>query len=299
MFVVAAMLEDLHIPRFHELSNDAWIEARGPQLTRQLAKAFRLMEDAIVPRDLEVCLNMTVTYEPDRFMPASRSCQPDGLGLEPVRVGRGNLVSPHLTARPPIVACSLAHHGLTVGPHGDPVARVLPPFVSLLLLDVDFPEVQRGVLGQCLLWAVTDLPNHETRLNLPVRQRPVDVLLLDGRSPARLPYLPPHPHKGSGFHRHLFVLLGHSQPLQLDADGPSVPSTPAGPEGTSMAKHSPLSLYHGRLMSLQHILASNVDCHILGLNWFLSSWTKSVSYVCKDVLGIPELAFGQPVDGLS
>ncbi|GAA6028740.1 hypothetical protein JCM8097_007371 [Rhodosporidiobolus ruineniae] len=88
--------------------------------------------------------------------------------------------------------------------------------------------------------------------------------------PSTLSYVPPHPQKGTPYHRYTVLLL--EQPSQLSLDADSLPR-----EGFS-----------AREFVEKHGLEAR------GVSFFRQVWDKDVSKIYEEVLNLPEPRFGRP-----
>ncbi|KAI7865292.1 phosphatidylethanolamine-binding protein [Spinellus fusiger] len=130
---------------------------------------------------------------------------------------------------------------------------------TLMLVDPDVPDVAQRTYQQYCHWLVTNMPLSAT-----------DSLVKGGDSV--LDYIPPHPQKGTKYHR--YTLIAFEQPnggkdrLNVDA------------------------------MKREHFdakaFASNNHLTATGLSFFREEWDASVSTIYKDILGTNEPVYGKP-----
>ncbi|GAA5825143.1 hypothetical protein JCM11251_006117 [Rhodosporidiobolus azoricus] len=89
-------------------------------------------------------------------------------------------------------------------------------------------------------------------------------------APSTLSYLPPHPQKGTPYHRYTVLLLEQSSELSLAAD--------------SIAREG---------FSTREFVEKN-GLKPAGVSFFRQVWDKDVSMIYKEVLNAPEPRFGRP-----
>jgi hypothetical protein len=272
------------------MSNDGWIQHQGPELTRRMLKKFGFLGDLILPKDAEPCVNLVIEYPKDVSPSSERSQDESSV------VGRGNVILPHITKEIPSIRFHLGSYWPTPGPHASYLKRSIPKLISLFLIDCDFPNIADSRVGQCFLWGQanirSDVSEHP---KLPSMEKPASLIKVDSTTVSEVgvnlfPYFPPHPQRGSDFHRYLFVLLGHAEPLVL----PTSPCV-SDESADNMYKKGPLNIYEKRLIDLSSVLGANEGCDVLATQWFLSTWTRAVTDIHRHILKAPEVAFGTPV----
>ncbi|KAF9910063.1 hypothetical protein EC991_007394 [Linnemannia zychae] len=134
-------------------------------------------------------------------------------------------------------------------------------YYTVALVDPDMPDVENETYKQNLHWLIANVSLSATQTELT--KESADVVL---------PYLPPHPPKGTNYHR--YTLLLAEQPnngqdkIQMDANQISRETTLGD-------------------------LCSHFKLNVKGLTFFRQVWDKDVSRIYKDILQQDEPVYGK------
>ncbi|BGP17591.1 hypothetical protein JCM10213_001240 [Rhodosporidiobolus nylandii] len=133
---------------------------------------------------------------------------------------------------------------------------------TLLLIDPDVPDEINQTFATFAHLLVPNIPLSATSSS------PLPLSTL----PSTLSFVPPHPQKGTPYHRYTALLLEQSSALELDAADATLER-----EGFSTREF--------------------VEKHGLkaaGVSFFRQVWDKDVSAIYEEVLNLPEPRFGRP-----
>ncbi|KAJ2447880.1 mitochondrial 54S ribosomal protein YmL35 [Coemansia sp. RSA 2424] len=130
---------------------------------------------------------------------------------------------------------------------------------TLVMVDLDEPLEMQQTFREQFHWVVANLPFSKSQS----KAKPADGLTL-------LPYVPPHPAKGTPNHRYAFVLFEQGE------NGSSTM------ESVEVSRDSVL-----RSFAAQH------DLRLAGISFFRASWNESVDDVYRDVLKQAPPNFGE------
>lgn len=236
----ASHKEELVLLKFEEMTNSQWRQNHGPQLTRSLAKLFHILatpthnEPPILPYETEARLNLIVNF--------GESC-----------VGRGNIILPEHTLSTPTVSFTIDSESLTDEqiPSNAKNAR----YASLFMVDLDYPDTLTSKLMHYCHWAYANIPIPEI---IGDQTHSYSISSSDCTGTTWIPYNPPHPYRGTGYHRYLLILVTHTEPIQLLSKSLIDPDT--------------------RILDMYKWWNGNEDnqMSILSYVWFRSCWTKHV-----------------------
>ncbi|KAF8525130.1 phosphatidylethanolamine-binding protein [Hysterangium stoloniferum] len=104
----------------------------------------------------------------------------------------GKFIAPELTINPPRVAATVFHTDTRL--------------YTMLLLDPDVPNEETRSYQTYLHWLLPNIP-------LQASYRNIKIGPSTGRS-SHTPYIPPHPQRGTPYHRYVLLLLPHLNPTQ-------------------------------------------------------------------------------------
>ncbi|KAL7004681.1 mitochondrial 54S ribosomal protein YmL35 [Cystobasidiomycetes sp. EMM_F5] len=133
---------------------------------------------------------------------------------------------------------------------------------TLLMVDPDSPDVAKATFKTVCHWAISDIPLNATSSSISSST---------GR--VLLPYIAPHPEKGTPYHRYSFLLF--RQPAK---DAPS---------STKMLQQ------HGDRFSVRDF-AKQWNLHPVGVTFFRQVWSREVKDVFEKDLNMPEPVYGKP-----
>ncbi|CED83764.1 Phosphatidylethanolamine binding protein [Phaffia rhodozyma] len=89
-------------------------------------------------------------------------------------------------------------------------------FGTLFMIDLDVPDVENHTFKSQLHWLVPNIPLSAKSQVFPSSDPSVvgsSSAFKSQLPPAVVPYLAPHPHKGTPYHRYVFVLVQHDEPV--------------------------------------------------------------------------------------
>lgn len=135
---------------------------------------------------------------------------------------------------------------------------------TLVFVDPDCPAPEIKNYREKTHWAVCNIPISFSS----------GVVDLSKAGDLVIPYLPPHPQKGSSKHRFTFTLL----------EQPNSGSTKLNPETLKSTLLEPTSCIRS--------LINTMDLTVSGVHFFRSEWSSFVTSFYKDVLNLPEPTFG-------
>ncbi|KAF9934729.1 hypothetical protein FBU30_000587 [Linnemannia zychae] len=134
-------------------------------------------------------------------------------------------------------------------------------YYTVILVDPDMPDVENETYKQQLHWLIANVPLSSTQTEL--NKENADVVLS---------YLPPHPPKGTPYHRYTLLLAeqpnGGQDKVQIDA--------------TQISRESTV-----------HELCSQFNLEVKGLTFFRQVWDKDVSRIYRDILKQDEPIYGK------
>lgn len=265
--------KELELPKFSEMDNSQWRQNYGPQLCRALAKIDGLIakhqgQDAqtgsMLPYETESQLNMTVSFGSDAL------------------VQRGNILLPYQVNAQPTVSFCVDNEAL--GPRQD-------SYLSLFLFDLDYPSADSSHLEHYCLWAVGNLPisiNKQTILDPGSHD--------NHTADTWLQYQPPHPQRGTGYHRYLCLLVSHPEKLGSSSGSTHVEFLPQ-PSSDPQTRYCDLATWPWS--------SSTGPISIVSYSWFRSCWTKDVDLLDLDaslphrhrmIFGRIQIQDGLPID---
>ncbi|KAF9584017.1 hypothetical protein BGW38_007849 [Lunasporangiospora selenospora] len=136
-------------------------------------------------------------------------------------------------------------------------------YYTIALVDPDMPDVENETYKQQMHWLIANVPISATQNE--VTTEGADIILS---------YLPPHPPKGTEYHRYTVLVAeqpnGGQDKIQMDQSQVSRDLT----VGDLCAEH---------------------QLSVKGLTFFRQVWDKDVSRIYKDILKQDEPAYGRPV----
>ncbi|KAG0042999.1 hypothetical protein BGZ83_011947 [Gryganskiella cystojenkinii] len=139
---------------------------------------------------------------------------------------------------------------------------------TIALIDPDVPDVEKQTFMQKLHWVISNVPLSAT--STKVSKDTSDIIL---------PYVPPHPAKGTKYHRYTLVVA--EQPNQ-------------GQDKVNMNKEELASKDSTTTLAK---LCSQYNLNVKGLTFFREVWDKDVSRIYKEILKQPEPVFGKQPKG--
>ncbi|KAI8448589.1 phosphatidylethanolamine-binding protein [Phakopsora pachyrhizi] len=179
------------------------------------------------------------------------------IGFGTSSAGMGSFVPSSATLSPPIIHAQVFHPG--------------EELYTLLMIDPDVPDQSRKSFKTYLHWMVPNIPISA------ISKNPVDTNDQSGMS---LPYIPPHPPRGSPIHRYTILLF-----KQRPSQGSS----------TSFIKFDPSKVQRDQF-SVREWVSSTGSIPSGVISW-LSKWreadAETISMVYKDQLKIDEPIYGE------
>lgn len=131
---------------------------------------------------------------------------------------------------------------------------------TLMLVDPDMPSEETQSFKTFVHWLVSDVPLSIHASNIPKDH------------PELLPYIPPHPSRGTPYHRYTTLLFEQGPMTQLV----EVP----------------------RELENVASFADSHDLHLTGIHFWRAKWSEScqdtISHIYKNVLNTPEPHYGRP-----
>lgn len=159
---------EFKIPFAHELNSTQWKTFNGLELLYRSLEHFDIVPTLLQSSQLaSLQLNLAVAFGKDHSF-----------------VKRGNLINPwEVLEKPSVLSCLLGNEALEGA-------------VSLLLLDLDYPCTKTGKKIAFCLWKLEEIANDGEKL------------LFDSPSTKEtVPFLAPHPFRGTDYHRFAFLLV--------------------------------------------------------------------------------------------
>jgi len=104
----------------------------------------------------------------------------------------GKFIEPKLTINPPRVAATVFHTDTRL--------------YTMLLLDPDVPDEETRSYQTYLHWLIPNIPLQASHRNIKIGSSTDDS--------SHTPYIPPHPQRGTPYHRYVLFLLPHLNPTQ-------------------------------------------------------------------------------------
>ncbi|KAJ1820015.1 mitochondrial 54S ribosomal protein YmL35, partial [Coemansia sp. RSA 2598] len=130
---------------------------------------------------------------------------------------------------------------------------------TLVMVDLDEPFEEQQTFREQFHWVVSNLP-------FAMNQTKADI----GAGNVLLPYIPPHPAKGTPTHRYAVVALEQPDNGQQRIDSADV----------------------SRDMVLRDFVAQH-NLRTVGISFFRASWDESVDSVYREILNMPPPSYGQ------
>ncbi|KAJ2697214.1 mitochondrial 54S ribosomal protein YmL35 [Coemansia sp. IMI 203386] len=130
---------------------------------------------------------------------------------------------------------------------------------TLAMIDLDEPFEEQQTFREQFHWIVSNVP-------FSMNQIKADI----GAGNVLLPYIPPHPAKGTPVHRYAVVALEQPENGQQRIDSADV----------------------SRDMVLRDFVAQH-SLRTVGISFFRASWNESVDAVYREVLNLPPPSYGQ------
>lgn len=188
--------EELILLKFGEMTNPQWRQNYGPQLTRSLAKLFRIIhtplhnEPPILPYDTESRLNLIAHFN-ESF------------------IGRGNIILPEQTLSPPNVSFTIDSESLINLPDQTLNDSQIIQYASLFMIDLDYPDASSSKLVHYCHWGHMNIP-----ISSIMNKKYDYPTLTEFPNSTWIPYQPPHSQRGTGYHRYLLILVAHKDIIQ-------------------------------------------------------------------------------------
>jgi large subunit ribosomal protein L35 len=120
--------------------------------------------------------------------------------------------------------------------------------------------------------------SHRTNVKLS----PTSPSISESASDVILPYLPPHPQKGTAYHRYTFFLLAQKSPEVTVVDGQQQPASTTPPTRTieiepdDIAERTPFDA---------RAFAQKYNLEPVGVHFYREVWSEEVSKIYEQVLG--------------
>ncbi|KAG0230415.1 hypothetical protein BGW42_000961 [Actinomortierella wolfii] len=245
---------DMSKPVFRYMKNKQFVRDRLPLIQQRVTQMY-VTPDLLPPftpvMDVRLDYNLlgpsqATTSKSSKVLarvPLTADQLEDGKYFE-----TGSYLLPGLTIQPPKIEATVFH----------PEQRLY----TIVMVDPDVPDVDNQTFKQKLHWVMTNVP-------LSATQTTVDPSSAD----VVLPYLPPHPHKGTKYHR--YTVLVCEQPNK-GQDKISLSSTDISRDTTT---------FQG--------LSAKFRLSAKGLTFFREIWDKDVSKIYKEILQEEEPIYGK------
>ncbi|KAG0264482.1 hypothetical protein BG011_006646 [Mortierella polycephala] len=134
-------------------------------------------------------------------------------------------------------------------------------YYTIALVDPDMPDVKNEAFKQQLHWLIANVPLSSTQMD--VTKENADVVL---------PYLPPHPPKGTKYHRYTLLV----------AEQPNGGQDKVQIETSSVSRETTLG-----------DLCAQYQLNVKGLTFFREVWDKDVRNIYENILQQPEPIYGK------
>ncbi|KAK2462118.1 hypothetical protein APHAL10511_006581 [Amanita phalloides] len=259
---VANAMVDMTKPSHRHLLEQRWRKEGGLDLLMERIHQMHVVPDVLSDLRPSIDLHVTATALPQEIRLRSKLDKE----VEP-----GNFLLPQQTLKPPKLFANVFHTDTRL--------------YTMLLVDLDVPDEENSMFTTYLHWMKPNIP-----LSAIHRDRIID---LDSHTT----YVPPHPQRGTPYHRYVFLFLPH-------------PPASGAPDYTlnAAARASP-----GQITSayLDIPVVSKADrrrfdvrafMHQWGLDgskgggthMFRQIWNEHVSTIYEDILGEREPHYGRP-----
>ncbi|KAF9158329.1 hypothetical protein DFQ26_007749 [Actinomortierella ambigua] len=133
---------------------------------------------------------------------------------------------------------------------------------TIVMVDPDVPDMDNQAYKQKLHWVMTNVPLSATQ-----------TLVDPSTANVILPYLPPHPHKGTKYHRYTVLVC----------EQPNKGQESISSEAVNISRDS----------TTFQSLCSQLRLSTKGLTFFRQIWDKDVSKIYKEILQEDEPVFGK------
>ncbi|EIN13222.1 PEBP-like protein [Punctularia strigosozonata HHB-11173 SS5] len=239
-------LADMTQPVYRKLTDLKWRTEGDLDLLMERIHQMNVVPD-VLP-SLHPTIDVRVTF-PEAPSPRNRTVRKAYKAVEP-----GVYLVPEQTRKPPHIYVSVMH----------PEER----YYTLLLVDPDVPNETDGTYQTYLHWMITN-----------IRLSSTTSLIETSRPYIPFPYVPPHPQKGTDYHRYTLLLLPHAEPdKRIDIK----PPTNADADRQN---------FDVRGFMAEHGLDGSVGG---GAHMWREVWNEEVSKIYQDVLKTDEPRYGYP-----
>lgn len=126
------------------------------------------------------------------------------------------------------------------------------------MFDLDYPNAATSQLDQYCHWAHVNVGYSEK-----MKDEKFIVIDAKDKETTAFPYQPPHPQRGTGYHRYILLLLGHEEKMFISSDN--------------------------RYLHILEMLRTR-GLFVLSYVWFRSCWIKHVNHLAE---GKAKLVFGE------
>ncbi|KAJ8482675.1 hypothetical protein ONZ45_g14871 [Pleurotus djamor] len=233
---------DMSSPVHRHLMEQKWRKDGDLDLLMERIHQMKVVPDVLPDLHPSIDLRIAVPSSREQF----RETQKPHASVEP-----GVFLLPHQTLKPPRVYANVFH----------PDTRLY----TLLLVDPDVPDEVNQTYTTYLHWLQPNVP-----LSATSQSRIVNIN--DHTS-----YIPPHPQRGTPYHRYVLLMLPQSDPIK-PLDVPTVP------DSARLGFNVRSFLAEWRLDS-----AKGGGAHM-----WRELWNEDVSKIYADVLHVEEPKYGRP-----
>jgi len=233
---------DLSKPVYRHLIEQRWRKEGGLDLLMERIHQMKVVPDVLPSLHPSVDLQITFPMAPPLNEYLRQNAKPRHQGVEP-----GVYLLPEQTRLPPKVFVNAFHTDTRL--------------YTLLMIDPDVPDTENQGFQTYLHWL---------QPNISLSATSAGKLSLNTHTT----YIPPHPQKGTPYHRYVLLLLPQSSEL----------SVPVVAEDARLG-------FDVRAFMEEHKLDGNVGG---GAHMWREVWSEAVSKIYVDVLNSPEPRYGRP-----
>ncbi|KDN52911.1 PEBP-like protein [Tilletiaria anomala UBC 951] len=148
---------------------------------------------------------------------------------------------------------------------------------TILMVDPDSPDEFEATFQPYAHWLLEDVPLSATRSSIDYNTSVREIL----------PYVPPHPQRGTPYHRYVTLLLTEApEANSSNSDAAPAPSTPV----SEVARHG---------FSVSEYMARR-NLHVAGIHFWREEWKQgrtsaAVKKVYSEILKQPEPTYAKPL----
>jgi phosphatidylethanolamine-binding protein (PEBP) family uncharacterized protein len=286
---------ELVIPLFFQMNNTEWRQNYGPILSRTMAKIDGLIAQH-QPAGNNVEKSFALPYTSEARLNLSSTLKSASDNSKHLYIRRGNqiLLDDADLSKPPNISFDIDKESLAASPDDR--------YISVLFIDLDYPNQKQGCLSNYIHWASGNIPINSLEIHNGMNQK-VSVAsenMSSTESQGELlvsSYVPPHPQRGTGYHRYMILVVSHPSKFSFGTSRDSdanidflCPVTKDSESQMGAFRYCDISSWHWKepsnIISVprsdQNAKSSLVPLSVLSFSWFKSCWTKRVDSITID-----------------